>query len=1097
MNVSDRCSDYIKNQTTSTKNQSPTNMSQVTTEDLAAGASPLVGTDNPFPGLRPFKIDESHLFFGREGQSDEVLLKLSKSRFVGVIGPSGSGKSSFIYCGVLPILYGGFLTDASPNWEVIVTRPGSSPIDNLSESLLKTAKDYNLADTEDKKIKRTIVSTLLRSSSLGLVEAIQQSRRSADINYLILVDQFEELFRFKDGTDPNSVNESLAFINLLMEAVNYEDSPIYVAITMRSDFIGECAQFPELTRKINDSHYLIPQMTREQKRRAIEGPVAVGQATIAPRLVQQLLNDLGDNPDQLPILQHALMRTWSYWAKYKDYEGEVLDLKHYEAIGTMSEALSMHANEAYDELDEDQQRICEILFKAITEKRGENFGIRRPTRLNEIASICDASEADVIAVIDKFREPGRSLLTPAAGTALSSRSMIDISHESLMRIWVRLKNWVDDESDAVQMYLRLAEAALMYQVGKAGLWRPPDLQLALNWQAKHKPTLVWGQRYNPAFERTIIFLEYSKKEFDTEQRIKELEQKRKLQRARITAIIFASLAGLALLFLVYAFIQSARAQEQEKLATENAKQALANAAIAQKAQSEAEAAAEVARQEKKKADEARDAAEAARKDADQKRVRAELAEADATKQRGIALAKAEEARKNAEIANQQKNLAIQAKKDADRRRYLSISKSMALKSKEVNDPVVQALLAQQAYNFNKKYDGYAFDNDIYNGLYAALDKYDHPLTRSLDGHTKAARAVVTNERTNMIYSGGSDGKVYQWKQGSDGLWKGNLLKEFVAPAPSTLGVSYQIYSLDVSPDGNLLALGGLYPQDRDANYAMLIDISKPNAEPKKIIGFVSDIENIAFTPDGKGFFARSNSGRSIMYSDLTSAKEVIATKEKITSIDLSADGNKLAGVSEEGNLIIWDVKKNFAPTSIRILSGSENDILALSFNPAGNEVVIGDQNGIVRIINISLGSARRVLTGHTSMIEQIKFSHSGDFMATASKDKTVRLWNMKMLKEQPQVLSNNDWVWSMSFSPDDEQLLAGVHSTTENVTRNVEGVNTPTKDFAIHAYPTKLTTMASELCGYAKRNMSQDEWDLFVAEDLPREVTCNNYPLNK
>jgi hypothetical protein len=225
-----------------------------------------------------------------------------------------------------------------------------------------------------------------------------------------LVDQFEELFRFKDSTDPNSVNESLAFINLLMEAVNYEDSPIYVAVTMRSDFIGDCAQFPELTRKINDSHYLIPQMTRDQKRRAVEGPVAVGDAKITPRLVQQLLNDLGDNPDQLPILQHALMRTWSYWSRFKDYDGEPVDLKHYEAIGTMSEALSQHANEAYDELDEDQKRICEILFKAITEKRGENFGIRRPTRLNEIASIADVSEADVVQVIEKFREPGRSLL---------------------------------------------------------------------------------------------------------------------------------------------------------------------------------------------------------------------------------------------------------------------------------------------------------------------------------------------------------------------------------------------------------------------------------------------------------------------------------------------------------------------------------------------------------------------------------------------------------------------------------------------------------------------------------------------------------------
>lgn len=110
-----------------------------------------ISTLNPFPGLRPFKIEESHLFFGREGQSDEVLLKLSKNRFVGVIGPSGSGKSSFIYCGVLPILYGGFLTDASPNWEVVVTRPGAGPIDNMAEALLKNNKEYLDADPEEKK----------------------------------------------------------------------------------------------------------------------------------------------------------------------------------------------------------------------------------------------------------------------------------------------------------------------------------------------------------------------------------------------------------------------------------------------------------------------------------------------------------------------------------------------------------------------------------------------------------------------------------------------------------------------------------------------------------------------------------------------------------------------------------------------------------------------------------------------------------------------------------------------------------------------------------------------------------------------------------
>jgi WD40 repeat protein/energy-coupling factor transporter ATP-binding protein EcfA2 len=1046
-------------------------MSQI---DEMTGTPAAVGTDNPFPGLRPFKVEESHLFFGREGQSDEVLLKLSKSRFVGVIGPSGSGKSSFIYCGVLPILYGGFLTDASPNWEVVVTRPGAGPIDNLAESLLKTSKDYLYADPDDKKIKRTIVSTLLRSSSLGLVEAIQQSRRSEDINYLVLVDQFEELFRFKDSTDPNSVNESLAFINLLMEAVNYEDSPIYVAITMRSDFIGDCAQFPELTRKINDSHYLIPQMTREQKRRAIDGPVAVGNARIAPRLTQQLLNDLGDNPDQLPILQHALMRTWSYWSKYRDYEDELLDLKHYEAIGTMSEALSMHANEAYDELDEDQKRICEILFKAITEKRGESFGIRRPTRLNEIASIADVSENDVIAVVEKFREPGRSLLTPGHGLPLGSKSMIDISHESLMRIWVRLKNWVDDEADAVQMYLRLAEAANMYQVGKAGLWRPPDLQLALNWQVKHKPTLVWGQRYHPAFERTMIFLEYSKKEFETEQRIKELEAKRKLQRARQIAIVFGIITGFALVFLVYAFVQQGiatenlkEAQRQEKIAKTNELEANKQKIAAQKSADEAKRQTILAQASEKEAKRQQVLAEDAKKLAQENEVKAQQSAAEALKQTAIANQQKKKADEAADAANK-------ARLAAETERYLALAKAIALKSKEINDPEQRALLAQQAYNFNLKYSGYAYNNEVYNGLFGALKVLGDPLTNSLNGHTSSARALVTSVKNNAIYSGGSDGRIVHWAL-NNGTWKGDTIKNFP---------DYQIYSIDVSPDGTYLVAGGLYPADRDANYVYLFDLSKPGSEPKKLTGFVADVENINFTPDGKGFYARSNSGKSIMYSDLNTAHEVIACREKVTSIDLNPDGTKLVGGGVDGNLFIWDLKNNYAVSAYPILN--HQDILTVAFTPKGTDVVLGGENGELRIVNN--GIIRRVLSGHTSHIEQIKFSNSGTFMATASKDRSIRLWNLESLKEQPQVLADHDWIWSMAFSPDDNQIMAGIHSINTNIKPG-------DVDYTIHAWPTKISSMAGKLCSYITKNLSSEDWDTFVGDGNPQK-TCPNLPAN-
>jgi WD40 repeat protein len=868
-----------------------------------------------------------------------------------------------------------------------------------------------------------------------------------------------------------------------MEAINYPDAPIYVAITMRSDFIGDCAQFPELTRKINDSHYLIPQLTRDQKRRAIEGPVAVGGANIAPRLVQQLLNDLGDNPDQLPILQHALMRTWSHWSDYRDYQEEPVDLKHYEAIGTMSEALSLHANEAYDELTEDQKHVCEVLFKAITEKRGENFGIRRPTRLNEIAAIADVSEQDVIDVIDKFRDPSRSLLTPALGVSVSSKSMIDISHESLMRIWVRLKNWVDDEADAVQMYSRLAEAASMYQVGKAGLWRPPDLQLALNWQSKHKPTLVWGQRYNPAFERTMIFLEYSKKEWETEQRIKELEQKRKLQRARTFALVLGAFTIIAIIFLVYALYAQAEADNQRQDALKSKALAEESEKFAMKERD----AANIARDEATKAKDDAVAAQAAeveqRKQADQAKLQAEknadLAkrnELTAKENEKLANLERQRAEENEKEAIRQGELARKNAEESMRQRYIAQAKAMAVKSKELNDPEQQALIAQQAFKFNSEHQGYIYDNDIYNGLYFALTKFDHPLTKSLKAHDNgAARALVTHAGENAIYSGGSDGKIIRWDEKNE-HWNSQILVK---------NSNYQYYSIDVSSNGNILVAAGLSLASEKQNYVEVYNLANMAANPTRVEGYSYAIENVCITPDGKGFYARDNSGKSIKFSDLKTSREVVAPPVKINAIALSPDGNVLAGAGENGTLYLWDVNNNYSVKEIPRLG---NPLTSVEFGPEGRRIITGDNVGIVKIYDSQAGMIIRTLSGHTSGIEQIRFNHAGTFMATASKDKTVRLWNLNKLKEQPIVLSDHkDWVWSATFTPDDEQLLASVHSSTETV----KGV-----EHTIRAWPTKIPTMSNILCDFVKRNIDSEEWDTFAGNDLPYEQTCGSLPAN-
>src|SRR5688572_24063234 len=153
---------------------------------------------NPFPGLRPFSIEECHLFFGREGQADEILVKLSENRFVTVMGYSGSGKSSLMYCGLVPVLYGGFMTQTGPNWNAIITRPGSSPINNLAESIVENLIGHGRIDEADRSIQNAIISSVLRSGPQGLVEVARYAQNQKGENVFFLVDQFEELLRYRD-----------------------------------------------------------------------------------------------------------------------------------------------------------------------------------------------------------------------------------------------------------------------------------------------------------------------------------------------------------------------------------------------------------------------------------------------------------------------------------------------------------------------------------------------------------------------------------------------------------------------------------------------------------------------------------------------------------------------------------------------------------------------------------------------------------------------------------------------------------------------------------------------------------------------------------
>ena len=266
-------------------------------------------TPSPYPGLRPFQQDEARLFFGREAQIEDMLARLEDGRFLAVVGTSGCGKSSLVRAGLIPALEQGFLSNAQPNWRMAVMNPGSAPFDNLTTALLREAalgRERQYASQA-----AALLQAALRRGPLGLVEAVAESHLPEGTNLLLVVDQFEEIFRYRKQTQ--NVNDADAFVSLLLASAQSRqlDVPIYVVIAMRSDFIGDCGLFTGLPEAINDSQFLTPRLTRDQYRSAIVEPALVAGGQLTDVLVTQLLNDLRGEPDQLPVLQHALMRMWT------------------------------------------------------------------------------------------------------------------------------------------------------------------------------------------------------------------------------------------------------------------------------------------------------------------------------------------------------------------------------------------------------------------------------------------------------------------------------------------------------------------------------------------------------------------------------------------------------------------------------------------------------------------------------------------------------------------------------------------------------------------------------------------------------------------
>ena len=998
----------------------------------------------PYPSLRPFEPYESEIFFGREGHTDRLLEILQRENFLAVIGPSGCGKSSLVRAGLLPGLASGALGTGS-DWRVALLRPGGQPMLALAQALLSpyalghelVGKDRLPKDTEDVTADVALVAAELSRGPQGLANLLQTAaasrpKGSPPFNLLILVDQFEELFTYAE-TLGSAVDESQDFVDLLLaarvlesphasplpegeESNSHNPGPyrVFVALTMRTDFLGHCVRFLELPEAINRAQYLTPRLHENELEKAIVGPARMFGGDVEAGLVPELIKAINHDSDQLPILQHALARMW-WKAEAANSDSPMIDARCAKAVGGVDGALNRHSDDVMAALAPEQQAWAEALFRAITERR-ESGGqdIRRPQTLAAIAEWANVPAESLKLVIETFASPEVSFLH--YGRELTDKSVIDLTHEALIRQWAKLRGWVENEYLRGQGYRRWTQRAAEFQ-DDGGLLTGGDLARALDWwnpdvasavqprlpagQIGAEPiwsraarlkgsgqdspeTLGWGeglpawqpnshwaQRYsdmkgdalNEEFERTRHFLIDSR---DAEQREREREQKRLEEQAEV---------------------ERQRAEKERRLAEEarasanRARRLTKIVAVVTLLAIGLAIAAFVFKHQAQTVEQQRTAS---------------LFESQLT--HGSLLARVED------YAEARRVLAESVRLDPDipgarrhaRNLQAGYAEMMGGRAEQVYEGAAAALVGGVAASPDGKLLAVAGEH----GTMVLFDADSGKLLRRLEGHDPKAgdfgvvQSVVFDPQGHWLFSGGEDGRIIRWS-----LPEGNKLGEWKTPD--------QVNALALSPDGATLASGG-------ADGQIILWSVGDGKKIRTLEGHTGSIAGpnvLTFSPDGSRLASASYDKTARLW-DWQTGKSVLTLEghnERVEAAAFSPDGKLLATASDDKQVILWSVDPAQHATfghPIRTLRGHQNIVLGLAFSDDSGQLLSASFDNTLRLWDVKSGITRRIYQGHEAGLWSVAVR--GDRLYTAANDATVRSWTLNTPQQ---------WLWETGGSP--------------------------------------------------------------------------------
>jgi serine/threonine protein kinase len=533
----------------------------------------LRSDESPYAGLKSFQESDAHRFFGRARDVAAAVARLRDAPLLGIAGPSGVGKSSFVRAGIVPALKA-----SGESWSTLIVRPGRSPMTALAYALtpmLSTsaggtnptgsgAAPPTGAGAAFSTGATTVSSDLSQQQLLverlyaepGYLGAALRSRaRSRGQHILLFIDQFEELYT--QVADPR---ERLAFATCLAGVCDDATTPLRLVLALRSDFLDYVAEAPALMAELTRGLYFLTPPNRDGLREALNQPAQMaGYQFEDVSMIESMLDHLEHTPGALPLLQFAASQLW----ETRDRDRRLLTVESYHRLGGIAGALASHADAVIAECTHREQALVRFLFlRLVTPERTR--AIVPVTELYELSP----EPGELHRVVDRLVH-SRLLVgqtTTSANGTTSVGGTIEIVHESLITGWPLLRRWLDETQEDAAFLDQLRNATKQWQsrgYAKDLLWRGEAMQEARHWYSRYRGQL-------PDLQRAYLNAVFA-------QSVKATRRKRL---AIIASMAFLSLlvvaAGVAL-YTIHAAQQEATAQahrvEQQLSLTQAAEKA--------------------------------------------------------------------------------------------------------------------------------------------------------------------------------------------------------------------------------------------------------------------------------------------------------------------------------------------------------------------------------------------------------------------------------------------------------------------------------------------------------------------------------------------